>query len=334
MTAAELQMAFLNQIRDNLPQHLSVVDAIAENLHLSNDSAYRRLRGEKLLTFDEIEVLSRTFNVSLDSFLQLNSDAVVFKGRYLNREKFDFETYLSGIKNQLDYFISFRQKHLYYLNKDIPIFHLLMFPELATFKCYFWSRYNLDYARFNREKFSIEDFIDIFNNTGSKISQLYLQIPSTEIWNVDCINTTLRQIEYYRDTRIFKSSADVETVYNCLEKLVNYIEKLVETGYKAPYGMQPANEDVKYNVYLNDFFLGDNSVIAELDGKRIAFVNHNVIQYLMTTNEEFIKYTFDTLKVLLKKSRLISEISERDRQEFFDTLRERIHESRKPDRNF
>ncbi len=49
----------------------------------------------------------------------------------------------------------------------------------------------------------------------------------------------------------------------------------------------------------------------------------------MTNNKEFINYTFDTVKILLKKSRLISEISERDRQLFFNTLRQRIHERRK-----
>lgn len=60
----------------------------------------------------------------------------------------------------------------------------------------------------------------------------------------------------------------------------------------------------------------------------MVFINHNVINYMMTNNSEFIDHTFETLKVLLKKSMLISEISERDRQLFFNTLRERIHEKR------
>lgn len=334
MTAAELQIAFLNEIRSKLPSHLSLVDAIAENLHLSTDSAYRRLRGEKLLTLDEIATLARIYQMSLDSFLQLDTEAVVFWGKHISRQTFDFEKYLTGIAEQLSFFLTFRQRHMYYSNKDIPIFHLFTFPELATFKCYFWSRYNLDYSRYNKEKFLIEDFREIFNTTGRKISELYLQIASTEIWNLDCINTTIRQIEYYRDTRIFKSEKDVEIVYDCLEKLVQYIEQLVEYGHKVPFGKTPGASDVKYEVYINDFLLGDNTVLAELDGKQVAFLNHNVINYLMTTNEEFVKYTFESFKVLMKKSRLISEISERDRQEFFNTLRERIYNSRKIRRTF
>lgn len=260
MNAADLQIAFLKEIKHKLPQHLALVDAVAEQLNLSNDSAYRRIRGEKHLTFDEIQILAANYKISLDSFLQLQNDAVVFWGKNISRKIFDFENYLQGIVRQLEYFVPRKEKHMYYLNKDIPIFHHFMFPELAAFKCYFWSRYNLDYAKFNKELFLIDDFIDIFNKTGKKISDLYLQIPSTEIWNLDCINTTIRQIDYYRVSRIFQSQQDIETVYSCLEKLVDYIELQVEQGCKFTFGEPAPAVKVKYNVYINEFVLGDNTI--------------------------------------------------------------------------
>ena len=329
MNAAELQTAFLKQIKNQLPSHLALVDAIAEQLNLSNDSAYRRIRGEKHLTFDEIQILAAHFKISLDSFLHLQNDALIFWGKNINREQFDFENYLQGIVNQLGFFMPAKEKQMYSLNKDIPIFHHFMFPELAAFKCYFWSRYDLDYPKFNKGQFLIDDFIDIFNKTGRKISDLYLQIPSVEIWNMDCINTTIRQIDYYRETRIFKSQEDIKTVYNCLEKLVDHIELQVECGYKFPYQKPQQENKVKYGFYINDFFLGDNTTLVEIDGQKLVFISHNVINYMMTKNTEFIDYTFETLRILLKKSTLISETSEKDRQLFFERLRERIDEKRK-----
>ena len=329
MNAAELQTAFLKQIKNQLPSHLALVDAIAEQLNLSNDSAYRRIRGEKHLTFDEIQILAAYFKISLDSFLHLQNDALIFWGKNINREQFDFENYLQGIVNQLGFFMPAKEKQMYSLNKDIPIFHHFMFPELAAFKCYFWSRYDLDYPKFNKGQFLIDDFIDIFNKTGRKISDLYLQIPSVEIWNMDCINTTIRQIDYYRETRIFKSQEDIKTVYNCLEKLVDHIELQVECGYKFPYQKPQQENKVKYGFYINDFFLGDNTTLVEIDGQKLVFISHNVINYMMTKNTEFIDYTFETLRILLKKSTLISETSEKDRQLFFERLRERIDEKRK-----
>ncbi len=37
MNAVELQIAFLKQIKNVLPQHLALVDALAEQLNISND---------------------------------------------------------------------------------------------------------------------------------------------------------------------------------------------------------------------------------------------------------------------------------------------------------
>lgn len=329
MNAVELQTSFLKQVKSQLPQHLALVDALADQLNISNDSAYRRIRGEKHLTFDEIQILAGNFKISLDTFLHLQTNALIFWGKNIDRHTFDFENYLQGIVRQLEYFMSANEVQMFYLNKDIPIFHHFMFPELAAFKCYFWSRYNLNYPQFNKGQFLIEDFIDIFNNTGKRISDLYLKIPSTEIWNLDCINTTIRQIDYYSRSRIFKSQQDIETIYNCLEKLVDHIETQVEYGYKFPVGSPDQHNKIKYNVYINEFVLGDNTIMVEMDGKQMVFLNHNVINYMMTNNNEFINYTFETLKVLLKKSMLISEISEKDRQLFFHNLRQRIYERRK-----
>lgn len=283
----------------------------------------------KHLTLDEVQILAGYYKISLDSFLHLQNDALIFWGKNIDRNSFDFESYLQSIVSQLEFFMPARQKHMYSLNKDIPIFHYFMFPELATFKCYFWSRYDLDYPKYNKGQFLIEDFIEIFNKTGRKISDLYLQIPSVEIWNMDCINTTIRQIDYYRETRIFKSREDIKTIYDCLEKLVNHIELQAEFGYKFPDGKPASENRIKYGFYINEFFLGDNTTLVEVDGTRRVFINHNVINYMMTRNTEFINYTFDTLRILLKKSTLVSETSEKDRQLFFHNLRERIHEKRK-----
>jgi hypothetical protein len=61
----------------------------------------------------------------------------------------------------------------------------------------------------------------------------------------------------------------------------------------------------------------------------MVFINHNVMNYIMTNNDQFIEYTHDTIQVLLKKSTLISEVGEKDRQLFFDNLRERIYDKKK-----
>jgi BetR domain len=323
-----MQAQFFNHLKQQLPSHLTLVDEVADLLNISNDSAYRRIRGDKPLSFDEIQKLAVRFHVSLDQFLHLQGNTITFTGNYINRAQFNFNSYLQSIVNQLLFFNAAQKKELFYLGKDFPIFHHFLFPELAAFKCYFWGRYNLNYQEYNRGQFLIQDFLPVFEGIGRKISDSYINIPSTEIWNIDCINTTLRQINFYRESKLFKSHLDLLTVFDCLEKLIDHIEEQAARGWKFPY-QNPHVPGAKYQIFVNQFFLGDNMVAVEMDEVKMVFLNHNVINYIQTTDIGFIDYTFETLHTLLRKSSLISEVGEQERENFFDSLRERIYETKK-----
>jgi urate oxidase len=75
--------------------------------------------------------------------------------------------------------------------------------------------------------------------------------------------------------------------------------------------------------------LGDNTVLVSTDGQKLAILNHSVINYFVTNDEKFTEYIYTTLQILMKKSTLISETAERERQRFFDLVRYKIHENRK-----
>lgn len=81
---ADLQKALFESIGSSLPPHLSLVDEIAELLNLSTDSAYRRIRGDKVLSLDEAEMLALHFNISLDNLMGITPDAVTFRRMYLD----------------------------------------------------------------------------------------------------------------------------------------------------------------------------------------------------------------------------------------------------------
>ncbi len=320
MKTDNIQENFFRQIKQKLPSHLSLADEIAALLNISQDSAYRRIRGEKPLTIDEVQLLAGNYSISLDSFMNIKTESFVFSGAFVDNEKFRLENYMQEMINHLTTINNAAQKHLYYLNKDIPVFLNFIFPELSCFKCYFWSRY----FHSNKTQFLISDFIDMFNEKASKIYELYLAIPSTEIWNLDCINTTIRQIEFYRETKVFQSTEDIRAIYNCLEKLVDHLEQQAEYGYKFPYKEPSRNSSVTYSLYANDFVFGDNTVVAEIDDTRVVFLNHSVINYITTTNKKFVDYVLETFRLIQKKSTLISNVGERERQLFFEGIRQKI----------
>src|ERR1700755_2028544 len=95
--AISVQQLFFQHVKNNLPPHLSMVDEVAELLEISNDSAYRRIRGEKAISFEELRTLCSHFRISLDQLFHLTTDAIIFSGKFINHTDFDFDHYLQDI---------------------------------------------------------------------------------------------------------------------------------------------------------------------------------------------------------------------------------------------
>jgi hypothetical protein len=76
--AKEIQKAFLARVKSVVPNNVSFVDELAELLNTSNDSAYRRLRAETLLSIDEIALICAHFKGPFETQTQTNSNNVSF----------------------------------------------------------------------------------------------------------------------------------------------------------------------------------------------------------------------------------------------------------------
>src|ERR1043165_3949248 len=101
MAEKKIQDYLFQHIKEKLPSGKSLVDTIAEALHVSQDSAYRRIRGETLLVLEEAKILCQEFNFSLDKLLTLSCRSVVFENIELDNNIYDFKSYLQGILLQL-----------------------------------------------------------------------------------------------------------------------------------------------------------------------------------------------------------------------------------------
>jgi hypothetical protein len=78
MKDIDTQTLFFQHIKTLLPDQVSMVDEIADLLNISTDSAYRRIRGEKPITLEEIKILTARFNISIDSLLHRDTTNFVF----------------------------------------------------------------------------------------------------------------------------------------------------------------------------------------------------------------------------------------------------------------
>lgn len=328
MDSNDSQNVFFQHIKALLPPHLSLVEEVAEVLNISNDSAYRRIRSEKPIALEEIKKLCIHFKISMDQFLLLNSDSVLFTGKLADRINFPFELYQQDFLRQVQIINSFEDKEMYYWPKDVPIFYYYQFPELAAFKCFFWMKTVLEYPEYSRTKFNFSDFDEKLLKTGEKILETYNCIPSHEIWNVDNINTYMQQIEYYKDTSVFNSKNDIIILYEGLEKMLDHIEAQAEAGYKFNHNAK-GSKGASINIYVNEFIIGDNTVMGVVNKNPVVFLNHSFINYSGTKDPVFCKYMFEYFQKLIRKSTLVSSSSEKQRSSFFNPIREKLERRKK-----
>ena len=325
MEGSEVQLQFFNYLKSILPRHVSLVDTVTNILNLSQDSVYRRIRGETPLPLGELKLLCEKYNISLDQVLQLKNNSIVFRDPSMDMDDKDFGLYLKGIIQQLNHLNSFSKKEMFYLSKDLPIFYFFHFPELAAFKMFFWIKSIFHHPDYRGKNFSIAEYPyrDYFL-LGQQIIKLYNEIPSVEILNLESINSTIRQIEHYRDSGFFESKEDLETVVNSMDMLLQHIQKQVEKGQKFVYGAGEAGYRASIKFYINEVILGNNTILFEMDGKRLSFINHIVLHYLITADEKFCARVFQNFHTLVASSTLISETGEKERNRFFKSLRERV----------
>jgi hypothetical protein len=322
---SQLQANLFQHIKAVLPSNLSLVDEVADVLDVSVDSAYRRIRGEKQLSFEEILKLSNHFHISIDKVLNTTSDSVLFYGSSIQHGDFDFSKYLDNMYNNVYQIANYEQKELIYFSKDIHIFYYCMFPELAAFKFFVWMKTLLQFPEYANSKFSLEKIDNAYLEKAKKIATLFCQIPSIEILNVENIQTTLRQIEYYKDTDLFASSKEVDLVYSKLLEMINHMQNICTAGRKYMPGQNVLHNNATVKMYVNDFVIGDHSNIAIVNGKKLCFINHNILNFISTYDEKFCNYSYNFIQNIIKKSTQISEVCERERVIFFNLTRQRIH---------
>jgi hypothetical protein len=324
METTGAQQVFFRHIKELLPPHISFVDEVAEVLNISKDSAYRRIRGEKPIALEEIKKLCVKYKISLDQLLHLNSESVIFSGKLAHAQNFNFELYLQDFLRQHEIINSFEQKELLILSKDVPLYHYYNFPELAAFKYFFWMKTILHYPDYSKTIFNSSMMTENLMKTGEKILATYNKIPSTEIWNVENINTTLRQIEYYKETNVFASKDDVLKIYDCLERTIDHVELQAEAGHKINQPDKSSQKGAPLNLYINDFILGDNTYLPILNGRKMVFLTHTFLNYINTKDVAFAEYTYEHFQNILHKSTLISIVGEKERRRFFNRIRENI----------
>jgi len=315
-----IQSVFLEQIRQRLPRNLSFADELAEVLNVSRDSVYRRIRGETVLSLEEVQKLCNQYKVSLDALLSPSSDIISFNKRSIDPVDFTLEQWLTSILNNLETIHAFPEKEVIYSAKDIPPCYYFKFPGLALFKMFFWMKSYQRHPKYDKLPFEPELVSRQLLTLGKKFWDKYSEIPSSEIWSDETFNVTIRQVEFYFENGFI-------TLKQAHALLEEYMVMINDIRNSAAVGIKKDGSG-SFRLYKNDFVISDTTFLFKMGDKRMAFITYNTMNILNTAQESFCRETEDYLTNIINKSILISTTGERERNKFFNLIEKRIQQSR------
>jgi len=315
-TPSSIQSSFLDQVKKRLPDNLSFVDELAEILAISRDSAYRRIRGETVLSLDEVKKLYDKFGISLDVILSNSSQMVTFHRRVVDHADYTLEKWLNSVFKNLNFLSTFEDHEMIFSAKDIPIFHYFRLKQLSSFKLFFWMKTMLGYPDFEHRLFSEKAIPNELIALANRVWSKYSSLNTVEIWNEEAIYDTLKQIEFYQECGLFENKEDAIALCDQLIQLLLLIKEEAFNGKKSEGG--------RFGMYNNEILIADNTVFARMGTKRSVYVNQNSLNLLLTFQEPFCEQTELYLQNLIKKSTQISVTGERERTRFFKSMSERI----------
>ena len=313
-----IQVNFLAEVKKHVRTNLSFADELAEALSVSRDSAYRRIRGETILSLNEVKTLVAHFKVPIDALLASKTQALTFQHQAVDHAQFTFSHWLQSILDKLGIIGAFPEsdKELIYYAKDIPIFYYFTFRELSAFKMFFWMKSILCYPEYENEKFKADKVPLVDVEAGEKIWNQYAALPTTELWSDETLNVTLKQILFYFECGFFENPDDALILIEQFGVLIEKIRKWAASGTKEG--------GARFNLYKNEILVGENTVFFKMGKKRIVFLSHNITDTLASSDEVFCEQTERFLNNLISKAPLLSGSSARERDRFFNQMADKI----------
>lgn len=322
-----IQDQILQQVKNMLMPEERLVDVLAEMFKTSTDSAYRRIRLEKLMTLDELIKLCTEFDLSFDEFLNQSTRRITFSYQPISEKGFTFVDYLEYVERMSRKIQEAKQKEMLYMANDIPMYHLMNAPELASFKLFFWQKTILNFDSLRNTKFKLGMKDERVNSASRLMRDHYFKIPSIEIYSPETIDITLKQINYYYEAGIFESDEIATYLCERLLGLITHLRNQCELGFKfRRENAVPEKTELTptYQVYYNEVLYTDTTILASLDDERWSYTNNNGLNVMSTKDANYFNQQKQQFEILKSKSTLISGDSEKERNRVFKIYERKV----------
>lgn len=307
------QVSFLKAIEALLPSNTSLVGELSDQLDISMDSAYRRMRGETFLGIDEVLHLTEKYNIPFLGFDPKSEGVVSFKYVSIKPTTDSFREYFLGILQDLRQIKNSGIGHIKYFSQDIPVFYHYKYKYLSAFKIFYWMKSILNVTEFEDSQFDINAIPEDIMEIAEHIAEHYKCINSTEVWTDTTIVSTIQQIKYYVDAGLFKSDKDALNICKDLKQELEDIQNMAkESSYRNSEGQL-----IEFKLLYSDVEFTNNCVLVEVGDLKATYLGHRSFSTMSTNSKTYSQETETWMNNLISKSTAISGLAEKTRFQFF-----------------
>ena len=311
----------LIQLRNRIPKNSKLVTKLAEILSLEREAVYRRLRQDVSFTIEEIAIITKEFNVSLDSILGANARTTqLFRFQSLKDEnpiKIDYlllEECLQVIKEVA----SDSKGKISLVTNLLP--RLLYTGFIRIFRFYFfkWRYYStpvdqtLPYHEIVLSDRIIQMVEDIFAYSKN-IKNCYYILDNRIFHNF------VNDVNYFNSIRLIRDE-DVLLIKNELFRFLDYMEEIAAKGFAD----NPSN---KVFIYISDTCIDSSySFVNSKFSSRFALIWSFIFNSVLIFEEETLKMMEYRIRSKIRTSTLLSVTGEKQRTLYFEAQRKIVEQ--------
>ena len=314
-----LYQALLDEIQKAFSKKSMMVNTLSDILRIEKGAVYRRLRQDVPFTFNEIVVIAKNLNISLDNLVGIeNYKSVTFKLRlpdFLNPQAMDyhaFNLYINFIKSLL----KSENSEVASISNVLPHDLFNGFNYLLRFYLFVWNYHYNSMKPKPFHQISISTEMEKFlNEYMREMKKFYKTI---FVFDNGLFRFFVDRVNYFNSIRLIEKN-DVSKIKEDLHSMLDYLEKIAINGQFKETGNA-------VNLYISDIDITTCYTYFETKNIHLSLIKAFILSYITTFDENTFERVKKWIHALIKISTLITLTNERQRVLFFEKQRKIVNE--------
>lgn len=314
-----LHLALMAEIKRTFPKNSEMVNALCEILKIDRGAVYRRLRQEVPFTFNEIAIIAKHLNISMDSLIYENHQSIPFQLRLP-----DFSSPKENDYYVLNAFINYiRSLNQTEFSETASVTNVLphdLFSEFHHLLMFYLFVWNYHYN--NSLKIKPFHQISISNEMEKTLNEYMMEMKKFDktcfILDSRMFKLFVDRVDYFYSIRLIEKG-DVLKVKEDLFSLLDYLEKIAISGQFKETGNS-------VSIYISDIDITTSYTYLEGKNIHISMVKAFILSYVSTFDDNTFEKMKKWIQSLIKISTLITLTNEKQRVLYFEKQRKIINE--------